>query len=242
MLSYLISEVLDERFSAADQEAKAQRIQKVVDLINEEDDESVRALLDQHALRLGQALKIGVGSETTFQAIRRSLARSLANGQRSREHARPEAKPASEGTSDSIGRAIVGALLDFPELLADKELLQSAAHLEGDPAAALASLRLAMMQNGGILSGSALHGVLGRLPDRLRTFGAERLAQPKHLDIDTARVELFANLDKLRHMELTRLSSSALSQIERARLEGDYDQELALLKEQEERARKKRGL
>jgi DNA primase len=242
MLSYLISEVLDERFSSIDQEAQARRIQKVIDLINEEEDESVRALLDQHALRLGQALKIGQGSESTFHAIRRSLARSVGANQAARQHERGRSHLASEGTSDSIGRAIVGALLDFPELLDDEKLLQNSIHLEGDPAAALATLRLAMIQNGGILTGTTLHGVLLRLPDRLRSFGAERLAQPKHLDIDTARVELFANLDKLRHMELTRLSSSALSQIERARLEGDYDQELALLKEQEERARKKRGL
>jgi hypothetical protein len=142
----------------------------------------------------------------------------------------------------SIGQAIIGALLDFPELLESEELMAYSAHMEGDAAAGVACLKMIALQKGGSLDSGGLHDALPRLPDRLQPFAAERLAAPKHLDIDTARVELFANLDKLHQMELTRLSSTALGEIERARQEGDYDQELALLKEQEERARRKRGL
>ncbi len=244
MLNYLITELLDEKFSARDEEAKAARVQKVIDLIAQEDDPNVRALLDQHAVKLGQALGIGQGTERTFAAIRRNLTQALV------EHSpppweddpRPAPRDPAEERAQAIGTAIVGALLDFPELLESDELLAYASHMEGDAAAAVASLKLLALQKGGHLAASALHEALPRLPDRLQPFASHRLAAPKHLDIESARVELFANLDKLHQMELTRLSSSALSEIERARQEGDYDQELELLKAQEERARRKRGL
>src|SRR5690606_25468042 len=86
MSVHLIAEVLEEKFSALDEEEKAAQIQKVVALVNEEEDPALRALLEKHATRLlGQRLNIGRGhGETTFHAIRRSLARSLSTSHTSR--------------------------------------------------------------------------------------------------------------------------------------------------------------
>jgi DNA primase len=242
MLDYMISLVLDEKFAAADAEGQARRIQKVVELLKAEDDPNVAALAERHADRL--AGRLGLADGHTFRALKNSIRRSL----QAERHApwdegasAPRPDPVAERTQ-GIGKAIVGALLDFPELLDSDELIAYSAHMEGDAAAAVATLKLLALQKGGVLSGGALQEALPRLPDRLQPFAAQRLAAPKHLDIDTARVELFANLDKLHQMELTRLSSSALSEIERARQEGDYDQELELLRRQEERARRRRGL
>ncbi len=243
MLDYLISLVLDENFAAADAEGQAKRIKKVVELLKAEDDPNVAALAERHADKL--AGRLGVADAHTFRALHGAIRRSLRI-----ERAAPwEEGPGPGSTEDpadqrvqAIGRAIVGALLDFPELLESDELMHYSVHMEGDAAAAVASLKLLALQKGGNLAASSLHEALGRLPNRLQPFAAERLAAPKHLDIETARVELFANLDKLHQMELTRLSSSALSEMERARQEGDYDQELELLRATTERARKKRGL
>lgn len=242
MLDYLISLVLDENFASADAEGQARRIQKVVELLKAEEDPNAAALAERHADRL--AGRLGLADGHTFRALRNSIRKSLQVDREAyweRAPALPKPDPATERTQ-GIGRAIVGALLDFPELLESDELFAYSSHMEGDSAAAVATLKLIALQKGGNLAGSALHEALPRLPDRLQAYAAERLAAPKHLDIESARVELFANLDKLRHMELTRLSSSALSEIERARQEGDYDQELELLRMQEERARRKRGL
>jgi DNA primase len=242
MLDYLISLILDENFASVDAEGQARRIQKVVELLKAEDDPNAAALAERHADRL--AGRLGLADGHTFRALRNSIRKSL---QVDRETpwdaapARSRPDPATERTQ-AIGQAIVGALLDFPELLEGDELLSYSAHMEGDAAAAVATLKLLALQKGGVLAGSALHEALPRLPGRLQSFAAQRLAAPKHLDIESARVELFGNLDKLHQMELTRLSSSALSEIERARQEGDYDQELELLRMQEERARRRRGL
>lgn len=242
MLDYLISLVLDENFASADAEGQARRIQKVVELLKAEEDPNAAALAERHADRL--AGRLGLADGHTFRALRNSIRKSLQVDREvswERGPALPKSDPGAERTQ-GIGRAIVGALLDFPELLDSDELLAYSSHMEGDAAAAVATLKLLALQKGGNLAGSALHEALPRLPDRLQPYAAERLAAPQHLDIESARVELFANLDKLQHMELTRLSSSALSEIERARQEGDYDQELELLRRQEERARRKRGL
>lgn len=243
ILNYMISEVLDETFAVANAQDQAERINRIIELLKAENDPNVVALAVAHADVL--AGRLGINDVNTMRALRTSVHRNLRLERATPWEDEPARGPAldpSEQRVQAIGKAIVGALLDFPELLESDELMVYSAHMEGDAAAAVASLKLLAMQKGGILSASALHEALARLPDRLQSYASERLAAPKHLDIDTARVELFANLDKLHQMELTRLSSSALNEIERARQEGDYDQELELLRAQEERARKKRGL
>jgi hypothetical protein len=60
--------------------------------------------------------------------------------------------------------------------------------------------------------------------------------------IKTAQAELSGNLKKLMHIEHTRISSSTQSNLEKARRAGDFDQELDLLREQQLRARRRRGM
>lgn len=242
MLDYLISEVLDENFANQDAVGQAEKVNRVIELLQSEDDPNVAALAEQHADKL--AGRLGVADAHTFRALRNSIRGRLRGGS---AHRRPESTsseaddvPREDEGTRKIGRAILGCLLDFPELLDSEEVLLYSNHMEGEIAVAVACLRSG--QAAGALDGAGLGSVLDRFPVALRKFGEERLAAPKHDDIDIARVELFANLDKLRRMELTRLSISAVSDIERARQEGDYDQELELLKELTLRARQKRGL
>ncbi len=247
MLDYLIAEVLDEGFVTADAVGRAEKIKEVIELLKSEDDPNVRAMAEQHADRL--AGRLGVADAHTFRALRDSIRRGLsvplpqASIPDEYDPYQEEA-PTKRGTP--LSESIIGVLLDFPELLDSEELLAYSGHMEGDTAAAVACLRMAHEspiagESGGTASGIG-HRTIGRLPGSLQSFAAQRLAAPVHDEIELARVELFANLDKLRHVELTRLSSSALGDIERARKEGDFDQELALLKEQELRARRRRGL
>jgi DNA primase len=243
LLDHLISGVLDETFQSTDAVGQAQKIQQVVDLLKSEDDPNVSALAEQYADRL--AGRLGVADAHTFRALRNNVRKKLAsNGptdsdRRDREPHEVSASP-SDLRARAVGLTIFGALLDFPELLDSTELTEASIHVHGDLAAAIAYLRESHdVQKA---RSSTLAEALGRLPQQLADFTAHRLAAPKHHDIDAARVELFANLDKLRRMELTRLSSGALGELERARQEGDFDQELSLLREQELRARERRGL
>ena len=252
MLDYLIEETLDERFVAADAKERGERINRVVQLLKSEDDPNVRALAQQHADRLAGRLGVdlGVDNARTFHELRASIEQNLRKPTGTGLHAGNRAAE-KRARQSSLGKSILGAVLDFPQMLDDERFLESSIFFQGELAAAIACLR------GGTTTAKhpethppgapnsarpELHRILDRLPSGLRDFAAQRLAAPRHEQLESARVELFANLDKLRRMELTRASSSTLGEMERARREGDFEQELALLQQQVTRARGKRGL
>lgn len=248
MLEYLLEQTLDEQFTLADSAGRAEKIQQVVELLRSEDDPNVRVLAEQHADRL--AGRLGIADGRTFRALRSNIARSL----RAKEPEEREATPKNgrSSRSPSLETMILGAWLDFPELCFCDEVKATSTYIEGDLALSLSCLlkaqeehlaQVARSSGHHFSDGSAwLHRLASRLPESLQDFAAARLAAPLHTEIDSARVELFANLDKLKKMDLKRLSSSALSDMERARQEGDFEQEIELLRQQEQRARGKRGL
>ncbi|MCH2109974.1 MAG: hypothetical protein MK135_11635, partial [Polyangiaceae bacterium] len=138
---------------------------------------------------------------------------------------------------------------------------QDSVHISGDAAAVLACLTRA---TGEIAPGpeqeaswqeqnnpssevlqeltKKLHEALALMPPAVRPFVEGRLAAPVHTEWEQAALELSENLKKLRRLELTQLSSTTMNQLEKARSEGNYDEEMELLKEQERRARQRRGL
>jgi hypothetical protein len=77
------------------------------------------------------------------------------------------------------------------------------------------------------------------MPDAVRPFVEARLAAPRHSEVEVARAELSANLRKLKNVELSRQTSTAVSELERARSEGDFERELELLRRQADRARRR---
>jgi len=258
---YLINEILDDPTGGEGAAAMGEKVQRVTAILKAETDITTRALLEQKAAtRLGQALGVGKGgNEATFSAISKSIRRELRTPElKQREPVRDdgyfpeddqEAMPAylEEAQNEPRSRldeSIVGAILDFPELLDSDEVLTYAHHMEGDLALGVACLREARISSAPSDTGSGTFqgDVLERLPGAIKNFVTQRLAAPLHEEVDLARVELCANLDKLRRMELSRHAGAAVGEIERARQEGDFDQELELLRAQEKRARAKRGL
>ncbi len=247
MLDYLIAEVLDESFNAADALGRATKLKQVTDLLASEEDPNVRALAEQHADRL--AGRLGVADAHTFRALKATITRSL---QAPVTRGQGKGNPAASSKTDQPARVIsfaLGALLDFPELLHHAEVQSQLSMLVGDLAAAVAALvsevdgnREAVGTPGFSWNPEATERYVARVPASLKDFARTRIFAPQHADIDVARVELFANFDKLRRMELTKQSSGMINEIERAQKEGDFDQELELLKEQASRARKRHGL
>lgn len=257
MLDYLIAEILDENFTAASTHARAQKIEEVLELIRSEEDATVRALAEQHADQL--AARLGIDDARTFRALQNSIRASLgpqsAAPLSSQNPSLPQQAPhraQSRKRAHEIQTEILGALLDYPSLLDNSEFLAYANHMQGDLAAAVALLRKTYEKSLEVAPSSApdardFHGpfldeALLKMPDSLRDFAQERSVAPLHTDLPRALRALVLNLEKMQQLELSRQTASTLGEIERARSEGDFDQELLLLREQEMRARKRRGL
>ncbi len=247
MIDYLISEILDEGFAASDAAGRADKLRQVTELLASEDDPAVRALAEQHADRL--AGRLGVADAHTFRALRAAVTRGLRAP--SLKTGANQPREVTLSREDRLMRSALGVLLDFPDLVFDEALAPYLTVFEGDLAAAIACLRsLFSPRETSRVDGDdqekwgarAAEAFLARIPESLADFARIRIFAPIHGDIDDARVELFANFDKLHRMELTKQSTGTLGDIERARQEGDFDQELELLKQQALRARKRHGL
>jgi DNA primase len=137
---------------------------------------------------------------------------------------------------------ILGALLDYPDLLGNEEVLAGIELLEGDAAAAIAALRQAGPPGS---AGAALKNpevVLAKLGPSIHPFASARLAAPRHERIEEANAELLQNVEKLKRLEGKRRKTEVVEELERANKVGDFDQELALLREHMRRARERHGL
>lgn len=267
MLEHLIEQALEEGVAAYDARARVDKLRQVTELLMEEDDPAVRALAEQHADHV--VSRLGVADARTFRALRDTVQRALHGGDRRGAAARsagPSDEPSeafAAGSEERSGSApapappqrarsrarvealtteIVGAFLDFPELLDKPEILAYADQVEGDLAAALAALRQSTASAGNGPAALALQGALAKMPLSIQPFASARLAAPRHQRVEDAEAELLGNLKKLQQLELSRQALDALGELERARRAGDFEQELELLREQGLRARQRRGL
>jgi len=271
MLDYRISELLDERLAHDDPLARSQKVARVVELLNAETDPTVRAMAEQYADTL--ARKLGVFDARTFQVLSRSIQASLAprpssaQGPAQRSDAPRGQQTGNRGEARGerqITAAIVGALLDFPELLDSDALLSYSDEMQGDLAAAIACLERSRRGTGGVAAQPGSAGprpagprpadpgddapkagidfgqALAKLPTALQPFAEARIAAPLFATLEVAENVVRENVAKLRKMEFAKLKSSAISELEKTR--GDVDQEELLLREQHERARKRRGM
>lgn len=246
MLDHRISELLDERLAHDDPAARARKVQKVVELLDAETDPAVRAMAEQYALKLGAGL--GVADARTFAVLARRITATLERPSPRDPAVKPKGQPRRLDGTMKITRGIVGTLLDFPALLDSAALLSYANEMEGDLAAAVACLE--QTRASGPRANSAhsedegpridFTRALAKLPETLRPFAEARLAAPLYSSIDVAERVLQRNITSLRNMEFAKLKSSTISELEKAR--GDADEEDRLLRENMERARKRRGM
>lgn len=236
LLEYLIESALDS-FSGTDAHARAAKLKEVTELITAEDDPAVRALAEQHADRI--AGRLGMGDARTFRALRTSVLSGMGDGRASG----PVRAPTPERARSSAGRTeveqvIFGALLDYPELLGDDEVLAGVDLAEGDIAGAIAALRQSCKD--GALQNPEV--VLAKLGPSIHPFASARLAAPRHERVEDAKSELLQNIAKLKRLELKRQRSEVVRELQHAASVGDADQEMALLREHMRRARERHGL
>lgn len=235
MLEYLIESTLDSEFVTGDAESRAAGIRAVGELIKSEDDPTSRALAERYADAVAE--RLGIADARTFRALSAVVQRATAGGPTPGPAlAAPPERARSRERQNDIGRAVLGALIDFPELFDEAEILDALAPIDGEAALSIAALR-----QDPSLVGSP-EQLLAKLPRSIHPFAAARLAAPVHKSVDEAKGELLGNVDKLKRLQLTRQKSHVVEELARVQATGDFDREMVLLSEQARRARERHGL
>ena len=238
ILEYLIDLALAEELLAEGVEARAKSVQFVTKLISTEKDSTLRDLAETYADGLvAGRLKIDQDSAEQVRSLK-SLARAL--------QARPGIGPArgpvgpgrphqarSRDRRQELGLEVLGALLDYPELMEDAVSAHAGAVIEGEVAVAFAALRQAI-QDGRLENPE---DVLAKLPPPIHPFALARLAAPRHERLEDAKNELVDNVKKLQSLELKREMSDVTEELAEIERTGDSKQEDALLHQLFEKAR-----
>lgn len=233
LLEHLVDASLDARFTSASAEERAERVREVVELINAEDDPTVRAMAQQFADDVARRLvqrddALGMADATTFRALVRAVRAGVA---RSAPTTQPQA-PTQE--RDWVMEEVLGALLDFPPLLHEvDESLWSC--VSGDAALVVAVLQETDPERDA-------EKFLANLPTSFQSFALQRLTAPVYSDLTTAKTQLEANLRKLQVRALQQEHALLKSEAARAERQGDFDAEIASLREIEERTRRRMQL
>jgi DNA primase len=238
LLEHLVDEVLSRSFSPSDPVAVRIALAEVNKLIESEDD-TVKRMVKRQTDRVFARLNLSA-EEAQATGLASSLdARAGAHlGQsaaRQASAAPPERARSRERRID-IALAILGALLDFPELIESPEVAETLLVIDGDPALAIAALR-----QDPTLPLSPEH-LLAKTPLSIHPFAAARLAAPRHQAVDDAKAELLGNVEKLKRLELLRHKSEVVEELAKMQATGDFDREIALLGEQSRRARERHRL
>lgn len=232
ILEWLIDGVLDEPFAKDDARTAALRVRSVRGLVEAEQDPAARALAERYAdQRLGE--RLGLSDARTLRAV--LAQRGPTETGRSRQTESPE-RARSPDAREQIPLQVLGAFLDFPELLSGAEIDSAAGLLEGDAAAALGALRQAWdsdrLQNPELL--------LAKLPPAIHPFARARLAAPRHLKLEEARSELVGNVRQLSGLLLSREKNSVVQELQRTRRTGDSKREDEMLSALVEKVRRTR--
>jgi DNA primase len=236
ILEYLIDLALSEELLHAGVEVRAKSVQFVTKLIAAEKEPTLRELAETFADGLVAArLKIhqdNADEVRTLKALTRALQARPVNARGPSMPASPY-RARSPNRLDEVPKLILGAILDFPELIEDPAADLAAGVLENDWALAFAALRQHIQ--GGRLENP--QDVLAKLSPPIHPFALARLAAPRHERLEDARTELVDNVKKLRSLELKREKSDVTEELEEMQRLGDSKQEDALLQQLFEKAR-----
>jgi DNA primase len=237
IISHLMRESIGENFNRADAAAAAGKIQDIITLIDREDDPTLRTIAEHQAIEL-LASRLNVGDAGTLRELQRRVRAGLANQKPVPSQARPEPphRARSRDQREELGLELLGALLDFPELLDGPEAEQAAVVLDGEAAMALAALRQARQE--GAWDPEVM---LAKAAAPIHAFALARWAAPRHERLADAKAELVGNLRKLLSLEWSREKEEVLTDLERAQKTGDVERENSLLRRIQDRARERHG-
>jgi DNA primase len=240
LFEYLIDVELDETFNAADLIERAARATRVAAIIERQNDPIVRGMLEAYADYAASRLDLVRSSPNAWAALRRKVMAATARARVASGPRPSQARIQPRRPGQDERKAIVGALLDFPVLLEDPEILGVLGLLEGESARIVAAMGTSMRVNARgekILDSSEF---LAQMPPVIQAFASARLAAPVHETIEEARQTVAANEKKLRESNIARETSEIVR--EQHRIVGDWDTELALAKQADTIVRVRQGL
>lgn len=244
LLEYLIDVALQSGFATDDAQARAAKIREVGELIAAEEDPAIRAMAEGIADEVAGRLGILAGEDVrSFRAFRSAVLGAARGSSHEPERPLDPAPPErarSPSRIEAIRHHLLGAALEYPELLADPaaaELLEAA---DGDLALGLSAI--AALREAGDLAWADHAALIGRFPESLRRLVSIRLAAPEIRTLEAARAVLMENMSKLERLQGRRERASVVEELRRASASGDLDTELSLLQRQMARAKARHGL
>jgi DNA primase len=255
MTAAFIRALLDAPLSAGDALGKLASINEIFSLIGKEPDPLVRAQLYVYADHQVQA-RLDIRGVDSLRAYREKLQKEAAK-EAPRGPAGPSPRQARVAVREpgAPERAeIVGALIEFPELIDDPEVRGFLSLLEGASARTVAaisdSIRIVLSPPSEPLSdpgGVALPqksldsgSFLAQIPPPIQAFASERLAAPHHDSRDDAKVHLLENAQKLRRVVLGREANDLAR--EQYKATGDWQVETELAREAAKRVGQRLGV
>ena len=131
---------------------------------------------------------------------------------------------------------IVGATIEYPELLDDSELAACGDLLTGDAAKVVALARTFASEAGKTLYATEF---LARLEGQVREFAAKHLAAPKYETLADAKAEALVAVDRLRRLQVEQETTEVSSE-QRRNL--GWDESARLASEVAKKQRERHGL
>lgn len=258
MLEYLIDEALDPSFGSADVYERAARVEEVSKLLAEEDDPLRRMMAKTYADEMAARIDLKTSdrsgrhvSEESFRALEQAMKGALAKAGpppklRSGETTAGPQTARIEGRNPERKHrgVIVGALIEYPELLDDPEVEAIFPLLEGDSARTLAVL-VDSWRNAGHdveveahIDPATLLERLAQIAPAIQTFAAERLSSPLHETATIAKAELMNAASRLKNVALSDDARAAADQQRRG--DAGFEEELAVANDLRARLREER--
>ena len=243
MLEYLIDDALEgQGFGGATLTEKLSRVRAVATLLGEEDDPTLRTMAKTYADRVSSKLVVDNRSPSDLHQLEHSMEQAMHRAARPTPlHERapapvPHDRARSRPQVAEIMLAILGALLDWPELLDDPRVESTLDYLEGDEALAVAALRQAREGKKGLYTAE----FLAQIAAPIHHFAAGRLASPVFETAGEARTDLLNNAKKLDGLRGAREKATVVEKLRG--VSGVAAEENALLRELDRVNKERRGL
>ena len=245
LLEHLIDLALRSGFATDDAAARAAKIREVKALIDQEEDPLVRDMAGRHADEVAGRLGIlaAAGDARGLQALRSALRgeASRAAPPAASQLAAPPERARSPSRVEGIREQILGAALEYPELLQEPDIVALLEVVDG--ALALGLIVIRAIQGREPSEQASLRAdpmaLVAEFPEALQRQVALRLAAPELSSRDAAREVLSENLSKLLRQSRSRELPNIQEQLRRLAESGDLDGQFELLKRRSEQTKAK---
>ncbi|HKO92959.1 MAG TPA: CHC2 zinc finger domain-containing protein [Polyangiaceae bacterium] len=244
LLEHLIDVALESGFATDDAAARAGKIREVKALIDAEEDPVVRDMARRYADEINGRLGIlGGGDGRSMRTLQSAVAGSAAQPSVSPgASSAPPERARSPSRVDAIRYQILGAALEYPDLLRAPEIVALLTAADGDLALGLATLRALHAESAGAPLASDPARFVAEFPEALRPQISMRLAAPELSNREAAQEVLTENLQKLARLHGRVERASVVEELRRASASGDVDAQMELLQRQMARAKARHGL